>query len=105
MTLAEIKALVAAVDPLARHYASASRPGESYTVWRETRRLDTSADGGHAEEAWAFTVDRYTKSEADPVAAALFAALDGDDRVAVSHLVDYEPDTGYIHHIYDCEAI
>ena len=27
------------------------------------------------------------------------------DDIAVEYLVDYERDTGYIHHIYVCEAV
>lgn len=103
MTLSEIQALVVSGDAQARHYDTRAH-GQAYTVWREYRRLDTIADDLH-EEGWAFQVDRFTKAESDAVAEALFAALDADPRVAVDYKVDYEPDTGYIHHIFDCEAI
>ena len=105
MTLSEIQALIVSVDPLCGHYESAREGAEAYTVWREVSRLHTMADDSHAEEGWAFQVDRFSKREGDAVAEALFTALDADERVAVSMLVDYEQDTGYIHHIFDCSCL
>ena len=35
---------------------------------------------------------------------ALKAMLESQDNITVDYLVDYE-DTGYIHHIYDCEGV
>lgn len=102
MTLADIKALVVSVDPQARHYFSMA-DGTDYTYWEELQRLPFLADDEH-DAAWSFYVHRFTKSENDPVAAALFAALDTDPRTTVIHRTDYEPETGYIHHIYDCEG-
>lgn len=103
MTLEDIRALVVSVDKGAGHYESAYQGGQAYTVWREVRRLSLMASNSH-EEAWAFQIDRFTKTEGDGIAAALLSALEADERVAYSYLVDYEPDTGYIHHIYDCEG-
>ena len=104
MTLADIQALVVSVDSAAGHYESASQNKAGYTVWREIRRLDMMRDDGHSE-AWAFQIDRFTKIENDPIAAALFEALEADDRVAFEYLVDYENDTRWIHHIFDCEGV
>lgn len=105
MTVQDIKALVVAVDPDAGHYDSAHQGTEAYTVWRELRQLPVMGDDRHVTEAWAFQVDRFTKSEGDAIAAALRDALEDDPRVAFAYTVDYERDTGYIHHIYDCEGI
>ena len=102
MTRAEIADLIVTVDPDARHRFSMSED-EAYTYWEETRRLPICSDDRH-EEAWAFVVHRFTKSDYDPVPGALFDALDGDDRVTVKWLQDFEPDTRYIHHIFDCEG-
>ena len=104
MTLDEIRALVVSVDPSAGHYESAHRPGHSYTVWQEIQRSGLRADNGMPCKSWRFQIDRYTRREDDPVPGRLEAALDADPRVAYSYLVDYEPDTQYIHHIFDCEA-
>lgn len=103
MTVDDIKTLVIAVDPNAAHYDSAERSA-AYTVWRELQTLDTMADDAH-QGGWSFQIDRYTKTENDTTAAALFAALEADPRVSFTYLVDYEPDTRYIHHIFDCEGI
>lgn len=104
MTLNEIQSLVASVDANSGHYVSAHRASEAYTVWYETRLLDDMADDLH-HGAIAFQIDRFTKAEHDEIAEALRAALDAEPRVFYSYLVDYERDTGYIHHIFDCEAM
>lgn len=102
MTLSEIQALVVSVDPTAGHYDSAHK-GRAFTRWMEYRQLDRTADDAHAE-AWAFQIDRFAKSEGDAVAEAFRAALDADPRVSYRYEVSYEDDTGYIHHIFDCEG-
>lgn len=102
MTLSDIKTLVAGIDTNARHYFSEAQ-GEDYTYWEETQRLPLTGDDRHLE-GWRFYVHRFTKDEADTVAAALYTALDTDPRVAVIHTTDYEPDSGYIHHTYQCEG-
>ena len=103
MTRAEIRAALIAVDPHIRHHRSMSASG-NYTYWDETRMLNLCADNHHAE-GWEFVVHRYTKDENDDIAAALFTALDNDDRIALQYNVDHEIETGYIHHIFDCEAV
>jgi len=103
MTLEGFKALILAADPEATRYEG-NRKG-NYTVWREYGMKPLAADNHHADRAMKVQVDRFTKIEDDPVADALFAALDGRDEVAFEYLVDYEVDTGYIHHIFDCEVI
>lgn len=103
MTLTEIRDMLVAVDPDIKHYWSMSG-ADAYTYWEETRRLPLMADGRH-EEGWRFYVHRFTKAEDDPMVAQIFAALDSNDAVSVSHVVSYEADTGYIHHVFECEAV
>ena len=103
MTLDDIRALIVSADADCAHYESAYAGGEAYTVWREVRRLPAMSDDAH-DEGWVFQVDRFTKAEGDAVAEAIYQALTGDERVAFSYQVDYEQDTGYIHHIFDCEG-
>lgn len=102
MTLDDIRELVVSADPAARHYESRWTEG-AYTTWTEYRRLAFTADDRH-DEGWAFQVDRFTMDEDDDVAKRIFQVLDADERVAVEHMVEYENDTGYIHHIFDCEG-
>lgn len=103
MTLDEIREMVVSVDRTAGHYESAHRAGQAYTVWREYGELPFTADG-RSQGAVSFQVDRFTRDENDAVARALFQELDKDDRIAMEYRVDYEQDTRYIHHIFDCEG-
>lgn len=102
MTLKEIQDLLVSIDPDIRHYENKTK-SKAYSVWEETRRLPMSADGEHLE-GWRFYVHRYTPYDPDMIAIRLFAILDSDVRVTVSHVVDYIEDTGTIHHIFECEA-
>ena len=104
MTLDDIRALVVSVDPSAAHYDSARRTSENYTVWREYQRTGLSADNRRANKSWRFQVDRFTKFEVDAIANALETVLDAHPAIAYDYQVDYEPETGFIHHIFDCEA-
>lgn len=103
MTLEDIQGLVVSADSDAQHYESARRSGIGYTVWREYQHLGLMSDDGHGE-GWRFQIDRFTKVENDSIAAAIYDALENDERVAFEYLVDYEPDTRIIHHIFDCEG-
>lgn len=102
MTVEEIRDLVVAVDPGARHYVS-NREGDAFTVWQEYRLLDFAADDEH-QEGWAFEIDYYTKQDMDPRARALMEALEAHPGVSYTYQVVYEADTGYIRHIFDCEG-
>lgn len=104
MKLDEIQALVVSADPNAGHYESAYQGSDAYTVWFEVRSLPFMGDNRHLG-ALAFQIDRYTKQENDPIAALLNALLDERDDVAFTHIVDSDPRTGVIHHIFDCEGI
>ena len=104
MTISDIKAKLAVVDPAVRHYYSMGT-GEAYTCWEETQRLPLVGDDYHCEVGWRFYVHRFTKTEDDTIADALWIALDTAPEIAAQHTVTYEPDTGYIHHIFTCEAV
>lgn len=103
MTVSDIKAFVLAVDPNAQHYESAEK-SEAYTVWREIRPLPIMADDTHIE-AWAFQIDRFTKSEDDAIAKAMRTALEHQENISYDLVIDYEQDTGYIHYVFDCEGV
>ena len=95
MTLQEFRDILLAADPQASHYKSMQTP--NYTVWREFGKRAIP------EQTWKIQVDRYTKIEYDPVVALITTALNIDD-IAYEYLCDFEKDTGYIHHIWDCEV-
>lgn len=102
MTLAEIRSKLVAIDPDIRHHYS-TESSRDYTYWSEITRLPLTADGVH-DEGWRFYVHRFTRNEFDPIARQIFDALDEDPRFAVREDRDFEPDTGYIHHIFTCEG-
>lgn len=102
MTREEIRTMLVAVDPAIRRGFSMEKE-EDYTYWEEPRRLPLLSDDVH-DEAWRFYVHRYTQDEADPVAERLMEALEADDRVSVSHTIDYDREEGWIHHIFECEG-
>lgn len=103
MTLEDVKALVTSADPAAMHYIHA-KGRAAYTTWRETQRIQKNADDT-AERGWAFTIDRFTQTEFDETAKAIERVLTEAEGVVHRYLVDYERDSGYIHHIFDCEGI
>ncbi len=105
MTRDEIKALLVTADPNIKHYFSMSN-AESYSFWEESMRLPFMADDVHgsSDQAWRFYVHRYTKTEGDAIAQAIFDTLDADPRTTVKWLTSYDSESGYIHHIFDCEG-
>lgn len=103
MTVQRIKDLLTSVDPNVQRYDHDEAGGEAYTTWQEIRPVGFWGDG-EEEGSIHFQVDRFTKEEDEEIALALKALLESQDDIAVDYLVDYEKDTGYIHHIYDCEG-
>lgn len=105
MTLTQIKDLLVTVDPDIKHYYSMEET-ESYSFWEETQLLSFTADNRHptSEEGWRFYVHLYTTIEGDPKAASFFETLDDDPRTTVRWTVDYDRESGYIHHIFECEG-
>ena len=103
MTLKAIQAFVVSVDPNADHYESAYREGDPYTIWYEQGPLPFVGDGEYLG-AIKFVIARITKEENDPVVAALTTALEESDTIAYDYKPDYDPETGYILHIFDCEG-
>ena len=102
MTLTDIRDLLVSVDPDIKHYFTDST-APAFSYWEETARLGMITNDRH-EDSWRFYVHRYTKAENDAVAAQLFDTLDQDPRITVRYTVDYDPDSGYTHHIYECEG-
>lgn len=102
MTLNDIATMVGTIDNAARHYFSMST-AENYTYWEEIQQLPFTSDDRH-EEAWHFYIHRFTKNETDSIAALLMSTLDADPRTTVIHTVDHDKETGYIHHIFECEG-
>lgn len=101
MTLSEFKALLLTADANATHYKGAGTG--NYTVWQEYDQTYSHADDRIAHSTVRVQVDRYTKTEYDPMVAAITQALDAGGVTVMGPRTLFEPDTGYIHHIWDLE--
>ena len=105
MTVQEIKDLLVGVDPDVQRYDhDRAGSGDAYTVWRELEPVGLYGDG-RENGTWRIQVDRFTREEDEETALLLRETLEDQDDIAVEHRVDYERDTGYIHHIFVCEAV
>lgn len=100
MTLSDFKTLLLTADPAATKWKGSGTG--NYTVWYPISFPKLMANGAAAETVKRIQVDRFTKLDDDSVVSAIDAALAGHDEVAHDHIVDFEEDTGYIHHIFDC---
>lgn len=103
MTLHELKALLLTVGPPVYHYHAHQQPS-SYIVWAEYGSKNLSADSEYEDKVYRVQVDYFTKAEFDPRADTITSLLNKDE-VSFNYLVDYEDDTGYIHHIFDLEVV
>lgn len=101
-TMERFRQLIVSVDPTATKYEGA---GEGdYTVWRSYGENPLFAGNHRRTVAVRIQVDRFTMDDPDRIADALYEALEAAEFVAFEHLIDYETNTKYIHHIFDCEV-
>ena len=105
MTLRDVQALLVSVDPTIQHYESTRKNADAYAVWYEFQRTGLHASNLLPEKGWHFQVDYFTRQEFDPLAEQYEAALEQCPAIAYDYLVDYETDSGYIHHIFDCVVV
>ena len=101
-----IKAAHLAVTESVSHYAHME--SDRYFVWQEDGDSQHRAGNRVAERAITGTTDLYTKIEFDPWAEAFEKALDDHGISWYLNSVQYEEDTGFIHHEWvwevDCGA-
>lgn len=103
MELREIKQIVQKADPDAAHYISASKDREAFTIWGEYERIGLFGDDGYAEKGWRFEIDHYTNKEFSEVPERIERVL-LESEIAFTYRVTYQPSTGYIRHIFECEG-
>jgi len=103
MQLSEFKALLLTADSTAQKHKSTLTG--NYTVWKAYERIGVNSDNRLSDSGWKVQVDRFTTIDPDPVVALIDASMSGSDEIAVNYLIDYEQDTGYIHHIWDLEVV
>ena len=96
-----VAAHTAVTDAVSHYYRIKS---ERYFVWQEEAARDLVAEGRHVERAMRGTTDLFTKTDGDPWAGALEAALDAAGIAWYRNSVQYEQDTGFIHTEWVWEA-
>ena len=103
MTLEQFRAVLLAADAAATHYSSDS--AGNYTVWAEygDKALVSDDSRDELDKVWKIQVDRYTKTPYDTAVDSIRAAFNAED-ISFTYLCDYDQETGYIHHIFDCEV-
>lgn len=101
MALQKFESLILSADPKAAHYESYG--SKNYTVWAEYGANRLTAGDTETERVHKIQIDRFTKIEYDPIADAITDMLN-ENNICYEPQTDYEPDTKYIHHIWDCEV-
>lgn len=99
----EFESLLLECDPALTKFRGVGRG--NYTVWTPYGEAPLLSDGRRREIAAKIQVDRFTKRDRDEIASTLYDALDAAEFVSFAYQLDYESDTGYFHHIFDCEVL
>ena len=102
MTVQQIKEMVLAIDPDAKHYYT-SKQGNAFTVWGEYERAGPGAEDRH-DYGWKFEIDRYTRDEEDSMPNQIEQMLIDHHGVSYTYQVFYDHTAGYIRHVFDCEG-
>lgn len=106
MTIEDFAIIVLTIDPDAARYQKLRKPTDkAYTVWSDYGTGTLYANGVPAGKTKKIQVDYYTLKEDDPVALQYYRAFSENEEITVNHLTDFEPETRYIHHIFDCEMV
>lgn len=105
MTIEAFVELLRSIDPNAARYEMIGQKGDAYTVFSDYHTNILYADGRPAGLLNMIQVDYYTKAEDDPLALRFLRAFAENDEIACDYQKDFESDSRYIHHIFDCEVI
>ena len=106
MTIDAFVAIVKAIDPDVSRYQRIRKPTDAaYSVWSDYGTGTLYANGVPAGKTKKIQVDYFTFTPDDPVALQFYQAFSENDEITVLHNTDFETDTRYIHHIFDCEVV
>lgn len=106
MTIKDFVQIVQSIDPDAARYQKLRKPTDkAYTVWSDYGTGTLYANGKPAAKTKKIQVDYFTFKEDDPIALQFYQAFSENDEITVVHNTDFETDSRYIHHIFDCEVI
>lgn len=106
MTIDAFVKIVQSVDPDASRYQRLRKTTDkAYTVWSDYGTVTLKANGKPAGKAKKIQVDYFTFTEDDPKALQFYQVFSENDEITVLHNTDFELETRYIHHIFDCEVV
>ena len=106
MTIEDFAKIIQSIDPDAARYQKIRKHSDrAYTVWNDYATDQLMADGRAAECTKKIQIDYYTLVEDDPIAQKFYRELSKNDEITVSHLTEFDPETRYIRHIFDCEVL
>ena len=96
------KALASVTEDAYKYFAA---PGASfpYIVWGDDGANNLKANNGGGEKCATGYIDLYTKRDSDPLAGKIEAALEKIPAAFQLISVEYEEETGVIHHSWDWE--
>ena len=97
--LTAFRDLLLEADPKATKFKGVG--GDNYTVWTPYSPDKTMSDNEEEDFTWRIQVDRFTKTDNDSIAKAIYDKLT-EAGIPFEYEIDFEEDTGYIHHIFDC---
>lgn len=105
MTIEAFAELVYSIDPDAARYEMIGQKGDAYTMFADYDTVILFANGRPAGLLHKIQVDFFTRTEDDPVAFRFLRAFAENDEITCTYQKDFESDSRYIHHIFDCEVI
>ena len=104
MTLQQFRDVLKITGIPVSHYVSDGN--KDRIVWAEYDGKRLNGDDGPDVRVALVQVDFYTKTPYHPALESLLEALEKHEDIAHEEpLTTYEQDTGYIHHIINCEVI
>lgn len=105
MTIETFAELVYSIDRDAARYEMIGQKGDAYTTFTDYDTVIQYANGRPAGLLHKIQVDFFTRTENDPVAFRFLRMFAENDEITCAYQKDFESDSRYIHHIFDCEVI
>lgn len=87
------------------HYQAAKEGGDAYLVWQEVGGRALAASDRRKEVIREVQVEFYTSVEFDPLLERLMEVLEAHEIAFEEPVSGFDPDTGKIRHILECEAV
>lgn len=100
MQLSDLKTLMLVIDPNLTKFKGQTTG--NYTVWYpggiSGKLMSDDQSEDFIQRAY---IDRFTKIDNDPIVKQIKTKLD-EAFIPFDYVIDYEQDTGYIHHSFSC---